>query len=174
MSGKDFKGFSNQAPKGRSNQVVDSLLDAMKDGNEFGSLIDKRPKDPNLREEIRRAVADFENIRHRPLLLYVSNVVKPLDAPTSIVSSDDLPFAEMVGQVGAEHKAVDILVVTPGGLGNQVAKFVNRLRPRFDNVAFFLPQMAMSAGTIWVMSGDELWMDEACCDWPNRSSSYGA
>jgi hypothetical protein len=36
---------------------------------------------------------------------------------------------------------------------------VNLLRPRFAHVAFIIPHMAMSAGTILTMSGDEILMD---------------
>src|ERR1700690_3212466 len=57
-------------------------------------------------------------------------------------------------------KDIDILLVTPGGSGQQVSLFVDRLRPRFDPVHFLLPSMCMSAGTIWALSGDQIWMDE--------------
>ena len=40
----------------------------------------------------------------------------------------------------------------------QVDKFVNALRARFKVVSFILPNVAMSAGTIFIMSGDEIIM----------------
>ena len=48
---------------------------------------------------------------------------------------------------------------TPGGNGHQVNLFVNTLRSRFSSVEFLLPFMAMSAGTLWALSGDRIWMD---------------
>jgi Serine dehydrogenase proteinase len=131
----------------------------MKDGREIESLLDKRPANQNLRDEVRRAIADIEAIRQRPLVVYAANVVKPSEA-SGIVGADDLPFAEMITQIPAEKNAIDVLIATPGGSAQQVSKFVNRLRPRFEDVAYLIPDVAMSAGTIWVMSGDEIWMDE--------------
>ena len=65
----------------------------------------------------------------------------------------------MISTVPAATTELDIVLVTPGGLANQVSKFVNKLRPRFDNVSFIIPNMCMSAGTIFAMSGDEIIMN---------------
>ena len=72
--------------------------------------------------------------------------------------SDDLPFNEMVNSVPTHIKEVDVVLVTPGGLANQVNNFVTALRPRFEKVNFILLNMAMSAGAIFIMSGDEIIM----------------
>ena len=74
-----------------------------------------------------------------------------------------IAFAEMVGQVGTSESALDILIATPGGFAHQVGKFVSHVRPRFSHVSFIIPHMAMSAGTIWALSGDEIWMDARGC-----------
>lgn len=138
-----------------------SLLDVMVDGREYQSLVDYIFEEVNLKEELTRAVQEIEVVRQRPLLCYLANFVKPTPgASTSIDYSDDIPFSEAVSTIPIDRKEVDIMLVTPGGSAEQVNKFVNVLRPRFDHVAFILPWMAMSAGTIWAMSGDEIWMDE--------------
>lgn len=134
-------------------------MDAMNDGNEYESIISLVPENNNLVPEIQRAIKDIEDIRGKPLLCYVANVVRPVP-DTSILSSDDLPFNEMVNKVAPGISDIDIMVVTAGGSGQQVSQFVNTLRPRFDNVEFILPYMSMSAGTLWVLSGDKIWMDE--------------
>jgi len=64
----------------------------------------------------------------------------------------------MISSVDPVTNDVDMIIVTPGGSAEQVAKFVDRLRPRFASVTFILPSMAMSAGTIFVMSGNEIIM----------------
>jgi hypothetical protein len=144
-----------------SKRPVTSFLDEMKDGREYESLVGVVPKDLDFRNEIRRAIHEIEAIRSRPLLIYAGNVVRPTAGQSvGIVQSDDLPFAEMVAAVPAATTAVDVLIVTPGGLAQQVSHFVSRLRPRFTDVAFILPHMAFSAGTIWALSGDSVWMDE--------------
>src|SRR3990172_1479254 len=78
-----------------STKGVRSLLDVMEDGREYASLLG-RAVELDAREEIKRALRDIEQIRGRPLLVYVANVVKPLvDTPVSINVNDDLPFSEM-------------------------------------------------------------------------------
>ncbi len=142
-------------------RITQSLLDVMADGREFESLLQYKPSpDMNIANEIRRSIAEIESIRQRPLICYMANIVNPrIIASKSIDNNDDLPFSEMVDVVLPDSKEVDIVLVTPGGSGQQVAKFVDRLRPRFDKVSFILPNMAMSAGTIFAMSGDEIIMD---------------
>ena len=140
---------------------VESLLDVMQDGREYASLVDVAPKDLNLRDEIRRSIKEIETIREHPLLVYAANVINvPPGASTEITYSDDLPFSEMVSSIPPEVETIDIVIVTPGGLAQQVSQFVNKVRPRFKNVSMILPYMAMSAGTIWALSGNEIWMDK--------------
>lgn len=140
-------------------QVVDSLLDCMVDGSEYGSIVDKIPRpDQNLIEVLRSAIAEIEALRGRPCIVYVGNVVKPGEG-ASVELLDDLPFAEMVNSVPAEHKKVDVFLATLGGSGQQVVRFVNALRARFEEIDFLIPSVAMSAGTLFCLSGDRIWMN---------------
>ncbi|MCJ7576613.1 MAG: hypothetical protein MUO80_08090 [Dehalococcoidia bacterium] len=141
-------------------KVVDSLLDAMQDGREYESLLDVAVPNMNFRDELRRGIADIEAIRHHQLIVYAANVINaPAGSSPDISYVDDLPFSEMVSAIPAGTDTLDILIVTPGGSVQQVSQFVNHLRPRFGSVAFIIPYMAMSAGTIWALSGNEIWMD---------------
>ena len=139
-------------------KLVDSLLDVMRDGDEYLSIINTAPISGTLDQDLKRAIIEIEEIRKRPLLCYFSNVIKGKEI--DINSSDDLPFNEMVSKIDTSKKSVDIIVVTPGGSGQQISQFVNTLRPRFDSVEFILPYMCMSAGTLWILSGDKIWMDK--------------
>lgn len=139
--------------------AVESLLDAMQDGNEYGSIVSLTPKSPDLNLDIRRALKDIEDIRKKPCLCYLNNVVNP-STESSITDNDDLPFNEMVSKVNKDIKDVDLMIVTNGGSPSQVAQFVDTLRPRFDSVEYILPYKCMSAGALWVLSGDKIWMDE--------------
>ena len=138
-----------------------SLLDVMIDGNEYESLLRHQFLEVDLIKEIKRSIAEITGIRGRPLICYVSNVVSNRGGgSTGIDSSDDLPFNEMIRSLPPDTNEVDIVVVTPGGAAQQVAKFVNALRPRFKTVGFLVLSQAMSAGTIFVMSGDEIVMTD--------------
>lgn len=149
----------NNFPPPKPAPPVTSLLDKMIDGREFESLVKFKSVSMDLISEVRRAITEIEAIRKRPLICYIANIVNSnIKATTSINYEDDLPFSEMISAVNAESKEVDTLIVTPGGIAQQVAKFVDKLRPRFNHVSFLLPNIAMSAGTIFVMSGDEIVM----------------
>lgn len=142
-----------------SDAAITSLLDSMIDGREFESLVAHKKVNVNLGLEIKRAIRDIVDIRKKPAIVYLANVVNPqIKASRSIEYSDDLPFTELVNTVPSEAREIDVILITPGGSGTQVAKFVDKLRLRFDNVSFILPDMAMSAGTIFAMSGDEIVM----------------
>ena len=139
--------------------TVVSLLDTMVDGREFESLLKLKQVNIDLISEIRRALKDISDLRGKPNIAYLANVVNPnIKAVRSIEYSDDLPFSELVNTVPSDAKDIDVILVTPGGSGTQVAKFVDKLRPRFDTVSFILPNISMSAGTMFAMSGDEIVM----------------
>lgn len=144
---------------------ITSLYDAMQDGNEYQSIVDKQLQPgTNLMEEVIRGIAEIERVRGRPCILYVGNVIKKDDSGTSGVdSSDDLPFREMVAKVPADQKSVDVLLATLGGSAQQVSNFVNCLRARFNEVDFLVPSFCMSAGTLFALSGDHIWMTERAC-----------
>lgn len=134
-----------------------SPLDVMKDRHEFESLLSYNFSNVDIIAEIRRSIKEVETARGHRALCYIANVVNGAIG-NSIDGTDDLPFREMVASVPQDVKEVDVVLVTPGGLANQVVNFVNTLRPRFERVNFILLDMAMSAGSIFIMSGDEIVM----------------
>lgn len=139
-------------------QISSTMLDKMVDGREFESLLRYQYKDLNFVEELRKSIQEIKTIRQRPVVCYVANVVKLTTSSISIDDSDDLPFNEMIASLPPDAKEIDIVLVTPGGFAHQVAKFVNKLRPRFESVGFILLNKSMSAGTIFITSGDEIIM----------------
>lgn len=52
-----------------------------------------------------------------------------------------------------------LVLDTPGGVVEAVEKMVEIIRHHFDEVFFAVPRAAMSAGTIFCMSGDRIYMD---------------
>lgn len=152
----------NPHPPAPRQQVITSLLDHMKDGEEYSSIIGLQNVNVDARTELLRSISEISSIRKRPLLCYVSNVVNSrITQSISIDSSDDAPFLETLKSIPTGQKELDIILVTPGGSAETVDYWVKQLRNRFDHIAFILPYMAMSAGTIFSMSGDDLIMDES-------------
>ena len=139
--------------------AITSLLDKMQDGREFESLLKYKAVHVDLATEIRKSLQEIREVRNRPAICYLANVVSmKIKASRSIDINDDLPFSEMISAIPPEQKAIDVILVTPGGSAEQIAKFVAKLRPRFDDVVFILPYMAMSAGTIFALSGNDIIM----------------
>ena len=62
---------------------------------------------------------------------------------------------------GVDPKKLVIVLTTPGGIVETVEKMVEITRHHYEDVSFVVPEMAMSAGTVWCMSGDRIWMDYA-------------
>lgn len=141
---------------------ITSFLDQMEDGKEYVSIVGLNNVNVDLGKELSRAIKEIVDIRKRPSVCYISNVINTnITQSISLDRSDDTPFLEMIRNVPSDQKDIDIILVTPGGSAETADFLVKQLRSRFDNVAFILPYMAMSAGTIFCMSGDELIMDES-------------
>lgn len=162
--GRKLAGAPSSGSKPSNVQRVPSLLDAMKDGHEYTRIVSSTPPDGvDFLDDVARALAAVEQLRQRPCLIYAGNVVRRDDGDSGIDATDDLPFAEMVARVPAAVRDVDLFLTTRGGSADQVARFVNSLRPRFDNVHFLLPSFCMSAGTLFVLSGNSIWMTDRAC-----------
>ena len=143
---------------------VKSLLDVMQDGREYQSIVSAVVAPGlDLMDEVVRGINAIEQVRSRKCLAYVGNVVRQDAIGSGVDATDDLPFAEMVSLVPASERKVDVLVATNGGSAHQVSRFVNFLRTRFDEVDFLVPSMCMSAGTLFALSGDHIWMTKRAC-----------
>jgi membrane-bound ClpP family serine protease len=56
-----------------------------------------------------------------------------------------------------------IILDTPGGIVEVAERMVNTIRFHYKEVIFIVPDRAMSAGTVFVMSGDRIMMDYFSC-----------
>ncbi|RUO39616.1 serine dehydrogenasease [Pseudidiomarina aestuarii] len=52
-----------------------------------------------------------------------------------------------------------VILHTGGGSAESVEKMVEMSRHFYENIDFLVPDVAMSAGTIWCMSGNKIYMD---------------
>lgn len=139
-----------------------SLLDAMVEGREYQSIVDLQGH-IDVVGELRRGLGEIATARGRVCLAYVGNVTSTAGSASAIGPDDDLPFAEMITSVKPEVRKIDVLLSTTGGSGQQVGRFVDALRARFDEVDFLIPSFCMSAGTMFALSGDNIWMSERAC-----------
>ncbi|MBA3849055.1 MAG: serine dehydrogenasease [Opitutus sp.] len=68
-------------------------------------------------------------------------------------------FIEHLRQDGAQKQRLIVFLNTPGGSAETVEKLVEIIRFNYAEVYFVVPDEAMSAGTIFCMSGDKIFMD---------------
>ncbi|WP_217425489.1 hypothetical protein [Magnetospirillum sp. SS-4] len=71
-------------------------------------------------------------------------------------------FREIIEKIAGRREkknAIAIFLTTPGGQAEAVEKLVEVVRNHFKLVYFVVPVAAMSAGTIFCMSGDKIYMD---------------
>jgi len=76
-----------------------------------------------------------------------------LDTPTF--------FARALKRAKKKRRSLSILLTTGGGLVEPVERTVEIIRSRYQSVNFVVPDYAMSAGTIFCMSGDDIYMNHA-------------
>lgn len=70
-----------------------------------------------------------------------------------------LEIIEELGKNCMRKSMLAILLTTTGGSATAVERYVNIIRKHYSKVIFIVPDYAYSAGTIFCMSGDEIWMD---------------
>ncbi len=68
-------------------------------------------------------------------------------------------FVEQLKIDEVKRKRLSIILNTPGGSAETVEKMVSIIRYHYTEVYFIVPDYAMSAGTIFCMSGDKIFMD---------------
>jgi hypothetical protein len=68
-------------------------------------------------------------------------------------------FIENLKEEPTGNERLTILLNTPGGSAETVEKMVEIIRHHYKEVFFVVPDYAMSAGTIFCMSGDKIFMD---------------
>jgi hypothetical protein len=68
-------------------------------------------------------------------------------------------FIEDLKEGKTSRHRIAIVLSTPGGSAETVEKLVDIVRHHYKEVAFIIPDEAMSAGTIFALSGDAIYMD---------------
>lgn len=79
-----------------------------------------------------------------------------------ITDTLDKPFRDLIEELKAEpdtKQTLCIVLNTPGGSAETVERLVKITRHHYNEVNFIVPDSAYSAGTIFCLSGDKIFMD---------------
>jgi hypothetical protein len=80
----------------------------------------------------------------------------------TIVDGNENAVLRIVEELAAEpdkKEKLFIILTTTGGSATAVERYVNIIRHHYNEVNFIVPDFAYSAGTIFCMSGDNIFMD---------------
>lgn len=108
--------------------------------------------DANVKETLKQRVIEIEKDFDADVIFYYG----------PIYPSVQRAFRDFIEQLKAEPDTKDRLVVflnSPGGSAETVEKLVEIIRFHYREVYFVVPDEAMSAGTIFCMAGDKIFMD---------------
>lgn len=106
-----------------------------------------------LSKERKSQLGRIALLRKRDVIVMAAAIGKP---NTSIDNSDIIPIADQLETL--KGGKLDVILETPGGSGETTEDIVRLLRRKHDEVNFIVPGVAKSAGTIMVMSGDDILM----------------
>ena len=70
-----------------------------------------------------------------------------------------LSIIEDIARDSQKREKLTVILTTNGGSAIAVERYVNIIRNYYENVDFIVPDYAYSAGTIFCMSGDNIFMD---------------
>lgn len=134
----------------------------------FQQLVDN----PEQQQPLAQRDARLDNYRRiealtgRPLVVYAADWLTPNKQQTQNFSAyvgldynDVLPFKELISST--ESPALDVVIHSPGGLGEAAERLVKLLRGRFNDVRFIVPHSSLSAATMLCFSGNSIAMNEA-------------
>jgi membrane-bound ClpP family serine protease len=65
--------------------------------------------------------------------------------------------------IASRENSLLVILETPGGIVEVVERMVTIIRHLYQEVSFVVPNRAMSAGTVFVMSGDRIYMNYFSC-----------
>jgi len=115
---------------------------------------------------VRKAkLAQLANVTGRPTIVYVSDFTNQskstIASQVGLSAGIDLTDKDAFQQTldGMAGNAVDVVVHSPGGSAEAAESLVVMLRNKFTDVRFFVPSVAKSAATMFVLSGDRIVMD---------------
>lgn len=112
----------------------------------------KPPVDTSITKLLSEKLLEIETHFDSDVFSYYGPIV---DGNEKIV----LEIIEELANESNKREKLLVLLTTTGGSAIAVERYVNILRKHYCEVSFLIPDYAYSAGTIFCMSGDNIYMD---------------
>ena len=109
-----------------------------------------------ISEERKKMLSKISELRDNRDILVIAADFSKARAPIAIEYTDILAVQDQLENMAGQ--AIDIILETPGGLGEVVEDIVKLIRGKYEKVGMIIPGYAKSAGTIFAMAGDEILM----------------
>ncbi len=100
----------------------------------------------------RRYLSQLHALTGRDTILYTTNWLRGAAPPTAITLEDMQGMMEVCH--GLRGPTLDLILHSPGGSAEATASIVRYLRSKFLDIRVFVPLAAMSAATMWALSGN--------------------
>ncbi|MFH2116465.1 MAG: hypothetical protein ABII85_00285 [Bacillota bacterium] len=79
----------------------------------------------------------------------------------SITDDDRISFQSVIDDVRMTNENLDLILHTPGGDLQATKMIINALRCKYKHIRAFIPNTAMSAGTMMAFACDEIWLSNS-------------
>ncbi len=112
----------------------------------------KPPVDTSIQKLLGEQLLEIESQFQSDVFTYFGPIV---DGNENIV----LDIIEDLASDPNKKEKLLVILTTMGGSAIAVERYVNIIRKHYDEVSFLIPDYAYSAGTIFCMSGDHIYMD---------------
>ena len=110
------------------------------------------PVNKALKALLNSTLAELESKIDSDVLTYYGPIV---DGNENVL----LDIVEDLAKDVNKKEQLAIVLTTTGGSAMAVERYVNIIRKHYQKIIFIIPDYAYSAGTIFSMSGDEIWLD---------------
>ncbi len=114
----------------------------------------------DLEKELHRLITNYNAYTGRNMFVYAadSNKAKGREIDVSLIQDDFYAIQDLLRL--SVFDTIDFYIETPGGSGEAAEEIAKFLRNKFKVVNFVIGAEAKSAGTILVLSGDNIYMTE--------------
>lgn len=112
----------------------------------------KRPVDSTIHELLNQKLSAIEKGFNSDVITYYGAIVDGIE-------NFLLERIEEIAKSKNKKHTLSIILTTTGGSAIAVERYVNIIRKHYTIVNFIIPDYAYSAGTIFCLSGDNIYMD---------------